>query len=93
MKIKVQYDREGDNLGWIIFGIEADEDPNLGPGAQFERLFSWLDVNFGKIQVITSFYEPKGDWVHLIYRKVVPDVDLVETEGSPTVREGVQRAT
>lgn len=51
--MKVQWKEEGDNLGWIIFGFGDDEDPNLGAGAHYERLFSWLDVNFGKIQVIT----------------------------------------
>jgi len=80
MKVNAKMHREGDNLGWIIFGIEADEDPDAGPGAHFERLFSWLDVNFGKVQVITVFNEAKGDWVHLIYRKVAPDVNLVEVE-------------
>ncbi len=78
--MKVQMKEEGDNLGWIIFGFGDDEDPNEGPGAHFERLFSWLDVNFGKIQVVTVFNDTKGDFVHLIYRKVAPDVNLVEVE-------------
>jgi len=56
----------------------------------FTGCFYWLDMNFGKIQVITVFNDPKGDFVHLIYRKVAPDVKLVETVGSPFVSKGVQ---
>jgi len=78
--MKVQMHQEGDNLAWIIFGFGDDEDPDSGPGAHFQRLFDWLDVNFGKIQVITVFNDTKGDFVHLIYRKVAPDVNLVEVE-------------
>jgi len=80
MKVKAKMHRKGDNLEWIMFGIEAGEDPTAGPGAHFERLFSWLDLNFGKVQVITVLNEEEGDWVHLIYRKVAPDVNLVEVE-------------
>lgn len=71
--------REGDNLDWMIFDFGVNEDANEGPGAHFESLFSWLDVNFKKIQVITVFHDPKVDHVHLIYRKVAPDVSLTGT--------------
>ena len=47
--MKVQLKEKGDNLEWMVFGFEDDEDPNRGPGAHCERLFSCLDVNFGKI--------------------------------------------
>ena len=61
---------EGKNVDWVIFGFDNEDDPSIGPGMHFQRLFTRLDKNHGKIDVVTTLYEKEPEKIHLICRSM-----------------------